>query len=161
MTYNSTLFELINGLSNVSPSLDLLMIFFAEVLIYIIPAVGFSLWYRKNDLWKKLMWGTLAAASISYIISGLLNFPRPGLLEFGRQLTVHSFDGSFPSDHTATMFGAAASIRKDKNLFRLLLVLATLTGFARIFIGVHFPLDILAGAILGFSIPVILDKVSK
>ena len=46
-------------------------------------------------------------------------------------------------------------------LFRLFLLLATLTGIARIFIGVHFPLDIVGGAILGFSIPVILDKVSK
>ena len=161
MRPDTTLFLWINSLSGHSLALDTLMIFFAEVLIYIIPVIGFSLWHRKNNLWKKLMWGTLTAASISYIISGLLNFPRPGLLELGRQLTVHNLDGSFPSDHTATLFAAAASIRKDKNLFRLLLVLATLTGFARIFIGVHFPLDIVGGAILGFSIPVILDKVSK
>ncbi|MBR9681772.1 MAG: phosphatase PAP2 family protein [Candidatus Altiarchaeota archaeon] len=161
MRPDATLFLAINSLAGYSPALDFLMIFFAEILIYFIPAIIFALWHRKNNQWKPILWGTLTAFSISSILSLLLNLPRPGAWGLGSQLTVHGLDGAFPSDHTAFMFGAASSARKNKKLFRLLLMLGTLTGLARIFIGVHFPLDILGGAMLGFAIPIILDRVAR
>jgi len=158
---DTSLFLAVNGLAGHSPALDLLMLFFAEALVYFVPAVIFALWHGRNDMWKKITWGSLASFGVSSLLSALLGLPRPGALGVGRQLVSHKLNGSFPSDHTALMFGAAFSARKNKKLFVLLLIFATLTGFARIFVGVHFPLDIIGGAVLGAAVPFLLDKVSE
>jgi undecaprenyl-diphosphatase len=60
--------------------------------------------------------------------------------------------GSFPSGHTTTAFGcalvlaAATSSRPARAAF---FVLAAAIGFSRLYVGVHFPGDVLAGALLG------------
>jgi undecaprenyl-diphosphatase len=60
---------------------------------------------------------------------------------------------SFPSGHTATAFAAAAVVGAIYPRLRWpLYTLATLIGVSRIYLGVHFALDVAAGAILGLSI---------
>jgi undecaprenyl-diphosphatase len=57
---------------------------------------------------------------------------------------------SFPSGHTSTSFACAYVIsRLAPRLTVYVFALATLIGFSRIYVGVHYPLDVLAGAILG------------
>lgn len=60
---------------------------------------------------------------------------------------------SFPSGHAATAFAAATAISAlEPRLARPLLVLAALVAFSRVYLGVHFPFDVLAGAAFGASI---------
>jgi undecaprenyl-diphosphatase len=60
---------------------------------------------------------------------------------------------SFPSGHTATAFAAAAVVGAIYPRLRWpLYVVAALVGLSRIYLGVHFTLDVAAGAILGLSI---------
>lgn len=60
---------------------------------------------------------------------------------------------SFPSGHTATAFAAAAVVGAIYPRLRWpLYTLAALVGVSRIYLGVHFALDVAAGAILGISI---------
>ena len=60
------------------------------------------------------------------------------------------YGGSFPSTHTASAFALAATIiTHNKKLGILYLIMAALVGIARIFAHVHYPVDIIGGAIIG------------
>ncbi len=60
---------------------------------------------------------------------------------------------SFPSGHTNTAFAAATFLSTlYGGWFYLSFVAALLVGYSRIYVGVHFPLDVVAGAITGFAV---------
>lgn len=60
-------------------------------------------------------------------------------------------DYSFPSGHTLASFEAATALYKDHTLYGFAaFVLAILIAFSRIYLQVHYPSDVLGGAILGF-----------
>jgi len=60
---------------------------------------------------------------------------------------------SFPSGHAASSFaGALVLARFAPRLVVPLFVLAALIAFSRVYIGVHYPLDVLAGAAVGLAI---------
>lgn len=64
-------------------------------------------------------------------------------------------DFSFPSGHTGCAFAAAGALflnlpKEQKNLGIFALVFATLMGLSRLYVGVHYPTDVLAGAAVGF-----------
>lgn len=61
-------------------------------------------------------------------------------------------DHSFPSGHTAAAFAAAfALFLCHKRAGSAALILAVLMGFSRLYLFVHFPSDVIAGALLGLS----------
>ncbi len=70
-------------------------------------------------------------------------------------------DGSFPSGHTAIVFGVSTSLfvifRRKKFLF--LFAVALLVGVSRYVLGVHYPIDIVAGGIIGIVIPVAVSAI--
>lgn len=64
---------------------------------------------------------------------------------------------SFPSAHAANNFAAAVVITFFYNKNRwIYFLIASLMAFSRVYIGVHYPLDVLAGAIIGASIGYII-----
>ena len=68
---------------------------------------------------------------------------------------------SFPSGHTALIFCLCMSIcifMKKKYLPLLLVILAYIVGFSRIYLSQHFLIDVLAGALIGSLIPILTFK---
>lgn len=98
----------------------------------------------------------LAALALSHIvgedlIKPLAARPRPFVLFPGHPLLIAAPAGfSFPSGHAASGFCAAFILWKANRHFGLsALILAALIAFSRIYLFVHYPADVLAGAVLG------------
>ena len=74
----------------------------------------------------------------------------PALVTEAQLLVAPLKDWSFPSGHTLAAFEAAVSVRFYSKLWgRVALVIAVLFGFSRLYLYVHWPSDVLAGAVLG------------
>lgn len=91
---------------------------------------------------------------INVIISHIYFRPRPFVvLNEGTftQLIPHSPDASFPSDHTTGSFGFAAASwgKASKWITVSFTVLAVLNAVARLYTGVHWPTDVIAGIVIG------------
>lgn len=92
------------------------------------------------------------AVLIAYPLKDGLALPRPAALDLGVQWLSRSEVGSFPSAHAAIgmAFGLSAALGPAPAAVRLLFLVAALVlGWSRVAVGVHFPLDIVAGWALG------------
>lgn len=158
------LFAAINGQAGRFPWLDAS----ARLLLndYVVPTVLalalLALWFEHADLagldrynQRAVLAATLSAALANAILKGLnlLYFrPRPFAQHAVHLLFYHPTDSSFPSNAAALGFAIAAGVWFYNRAWGWgLLVIAGLFGLSRIFGGVHYPLDVLAGAVLGWS----------
>jgi undecaprenyl-diphosphatase len=104
----------------------------------------------------------LAADGLGDGISGLLRaaIPRdrpPLRYPEPRPLVAVPGSHSFPSGHTTTSFACATVIAlAAPRLAVPAFLLALAIGFSRIYVGVHYPLDVLGGAVLGVAIALLL-----
>lgn len=94
---------------------------------------------------------TLEAFFCNGLLKPLVARPRPFATEPSMVLLISPPGGfSFPSGHTAASFAAAASLYFGKSrLWRPAVLIAGLIGFSRMYLFVHYPSDVLAGAALG------------
>ena len=94
---------------------------------------------------------SLVAWVFAHIVKGFIPASRPFEINGRAPLTFTFPDsGSFPSGHSAFVFAMAIAVfLHNKRLGIVYLILAMLVGLGRIFANVHFPVDILMGAILG------------
>ncbi len=99
----------------------------------------------------------LSLALEALLCNGLLKplaaRPRPFMTDPSVTLLISPpGEFSFPSGHTGASFAAAASLYFEKSrLWRPASVLAVLIGFSRLYLFVHYPSDVLAGAVLGIA----------
>lgn len=125
-------------------------------LFWIALALGLVIFGKKRG-WRQ--WGVLmlAAMAAGLLVGelGMKNLvcrPRPfqDYPGFAQLLIPPPSGFSFPSGHTCASFGAATVIFwKDRRWGGGALGLAALIGFSRVFLFVHYPTDVLAGALLG------------
>jgi undecaprenyl-diphosphatase len=94
------------------------------------------------------------AAGLTSLLKELFDRVRPALADRGIEALVPTPESaSFPSGHAATAFAAAVAVGAFYPRFRWpLLGLAVLVGLSRIYLGVHYALDVLAGAALGIAV---------
>lgn len=93
----------------------------------------------------------LLGLGIVQIIGALAFRPRPFEIGLGLNLMNHAPENSFPSDHATLMFALAVSLALSplRTVGLLLLPLGLAVGWGRVYLGAHFPFDILGGAAVG------------
>ena len=160
MDANLAIFLSVNGLAGHWLILDWLGIFFAEYFQYVLGLLLLAVIVFSKERTKKLCMAAAAVLSAllaRFAVKGLIlmfySNPRPYAGNFSvRQLVSTPGENfqSFPSGHALFFFAAATAIYcYDKKLGMVFFTAALLISFARIFVGVHWPSDILAGALLG------------
>jgi undecaprenyl-diphosphatase len=96
------------------------------------------------------------------LIKNLVARPRPfDLITQLKVLIARPTDFSFPSGHTASSFASAGAFYYygDKRWGILALIFAGVIGFSRLYLGVHYPSDVICGAIIGLIISFLVSKV--
>lgn len=149
----------VNRLSARTPWLHAPLRLFAEYGVVLFAALLLLSWWLARgerdlprvaaSLWAPV--GVLLAVGVNQPISGDIAEPRPStVLPHALLLVSRSQDYSFPSDH-AVMAGAVAVgvLLAHRRLGLVAVAAAGLMAFSRVYVGAHFPLDVLAGLALG------------
>jgi len=154
--------DLINGLAGHAGLLDEAMKLLATALIFLVVPLMLALWFWPANaplraLNQRVAAAAVAAAILALGVASLAGHAyageRPFVSDPGTRLLVqHSADNSFPSDHATVSFAVAGTIIWWRRLAGgLVMFAAALIGLARVFVGVHWPSDILGGAIIGLA----------
>jgi membrane-associated phospholipid phosphatase len=157
---NTRLFLEINDLTRATPWLHAPMAGYAAYGVVLFAVLLLAGWWTARlrgagmpaAVWAPI--GMLLAVAVNQVIVSAVHEPRPYTTLSGiLVLADHSADPSFPSDH-ATMAGAVAAglLLVSWRLGLLAVAAAAVMGFARIYIGAHYPLDVLAGFTVGATV---------
>ena len=146
-----------------NPGLDSLMVLLAEYLVVAVPLYLIYLWFQDAEKSLELFGATLTGIAASYTLSLIYSHPSPFMLY--DTIASGTAENGFPSQHATVLFSMAlaARYRKLKTAGLAFTILALITGFARIYIGEHFLIDILGSLIaasVGLAVLVVLDRSS-
>lgn len=149
-----------------SPLLDRLMTVVTHLgdngAVWVLAAAALLLMKRtRRDGARMLLSLFLCFLCGNLLLKPLIARPRPCWLRPEMPLLIPMpGDFSFPSGHTMTSFGAAGALFIGRRRAgAAALVLAALIGFSRLYLFVHFPTDVAAGAVLGLAAAKISDQI--
>ena len=161
----------------VHPVLDDLFLFLRESIFHV-PLYFFIIIYSFQVFGKKAIWWVLGAISLialcdllsSHVIKAYFNRPRPcrdpfmaGQIRFLARYC--GANGSFTSSHAVNHFAfatyVASTMRGISKWFNLLFVWAFAIAYAQVYVGVHYPSDVLAGAFLGIVFGLMGAQISR
>ena len=156
-TLNQTAFAALNW-STASPGAVASLEAVAVLPAWLLPPLLTGIWLLGNraDRETAVLAGLAAcvALSIAYVASLAIEHPRPFMIGLAPNILAHAADSSFPSDHATTFFALAFAFGRRPvaglpGLAGVLGVLGVAVGFARVALGLHFPLDVLGGVAIG------------
>ncbi len=154
---NDTIFYFFYSLAHYSKFYDYVITFFAVYFIFIaiIAALVFSFLYRKSwrDFFLVLFSGGTAWFVSKFIAKIVFHTDRPFVIFSHVQSLFPETGFAFPSGHTAVAASLAfALFFINKRVGYLFMLFALDVGLARVAAGVHFPIDILGGFVMGGAI---------
>lgn len=137
----------------------------AELLIYLLATglvIGWLL--AANETRRTLAYAALVAVTallINQLIGLAWYHPRPFEIGLGHTLMPHKFETSFPSDHATVFFGITLAMLSKPGLRRwglALVPLGLLVAWSRIWLGVHYPLDILGSLFVAGGVVAVFGR---
>ncbi len=162
---NLEIFDLINRYAAQSSLMDATAIAFAKYLIFILPIYLTFLFLKKDNYFKQQSLYAFYTGSIGLILNFLISllyfYPRPFMIHIGHLLIPHSYDTSFPSDHTTLILSIGfylLFLSELKIQGIVISIIGVLVGLARVFCGLHWPMDIIgSGVVAMLSVLLILS----
>ena len=140
---NLHLFQLINASPGLSPQQLLLATLIARWLIVLAPIVMTVAWVRADQAARLDLLQILLAAGLALVLAEAITFvwpqPRPFALHVGTQYLEPSHRPGLPSDHVTLFWSLALGTLRTRKF-----AVGLLVGWSRIYLGLHFPLDIAA-----------------
>lgn len=143
---------------------DIAVMFFATFFIWVLYAGLIVLWFIDGRIKKEQVIHALMASLTAWVIVLLIKHFFPTIRPFmqnggGVDVLIRPTDAAFPSAHTALAFGLAVTVfMHDRRVGWIYLIGALIIGIARVLANVHYPVDILGGALIGSLVAVIVEK---
>lgn len=150
-----------------NPSLDVLfqlITILGEQTIIVVIMVSIY-WSYDKVLGEYIVYSSLTGVLVNNSIKDIFKMQRPIGEDGIRSLRVETATGySFPSGHTqqaTTFYGSLFMYTKKKWLYILSIIVITLVGFSRMYLGVHYPKDVLFGVVFGVLTIIITNYLFK
>ncbi|WP_227935410.1 undecaprenyl-diphosphatase [Alkalihalobacillus deserti] len=159
------IFRAFNRLAGRNFLIDMLMIFISNKVRFIFIFVLIFMLFR-NYSHKKVALSAITTAAFTLFINSVIRLvyfkPRPFVKHRVGILIPSKVDSSFPSKHTLLVFAVATSIfLRERVLGSIMLGLSVLTGLSRIWVGHHFPSDIIGSAFISIFTSIGIGKFSN
>lgn len=163
-------FQWINNWAGQSSLLDGTMLALTNSVPYVAVALLLFLWFsgnNKNNFEKRYTaiyaaFSTIIALLINSIIHLVYYHPRPFMAHHVHLLVNHAADSSFVSDHAVLVFAIAWTILlRNERIKYPVFIWAILVAVSRIYIGVHYPVDVMGSALIAFGTSMFFIHYSK
>ncbi|HID8881492.1 TPA: undecaprenyl-diphosphatase, partial [Klebsiella variicola] len=164
-TLNQSVFFALNAQPGAAEGLLSLARFCASGIVFMMPAIALGLWFLGGrEGHRQALFMTLAvmiSLGLGMVCGTLWFHPRPFMIPLGHTWISHPADNSFPSDHATVMFSAAFALLSLRlRAPGLLMLLAALpVAWSRIYLGVHFPLDMVGAALVSIGGVIVAKRV--
>jgi membrane-associated phospholipid phosphatase len=130
--------------------------------VFLVVGAVVALLWRRPWLLVLLLAADLAADGLSLALRQWIGRDRPPLVyPEPKPLVSVPHSGAFPSGHASTAFACATVLAWASPRLRVpAFVVAAAIAWSRVYVGVHWPLDVLGGAALGMLVSITLLKLS-
>jgi len=131
--------------------------------VFVVVGLFLAVLWRKPWIFVVVVCVDAAAGALSYGMRDWIGRRRPPLVYPEPKPLVHvPHSGAFPSGHAATAFACATVLACwDRRLAVPAFVLAAAIAWSRVYVGVHWPLDVLGGAVLGVLVAIALLRLLR
>lgn len=146
---------------------DLLITFTASALIWFMYLGLAILWIIDGKIKREIVVHAFIATIVSWVSSlmfkDLFDTTRPYVQDGIKSLVLwipQIENGAFPSSHAAASFALSTTVWfHDKKIGIFYMLASLLIGLARVLARVHYPVDIVGGAVLGILMAVLVEKI--
>lgn len=140
-----------------------------SVVAYAVATFGLWLLARPGGdrRWKISAASAVASAGVALFVNQVISRSWARERPFAEHPSAHVFgsrstDPSFPSDHASAAFAIAFAVfLYDRTVGSIFLAAASVVAVGRVVVGVHYPADVLAGALVGVGVALVVVRLAR